>query len=144
MGLISITFGLSYFALFRNKRIEKYVPQNAIFGVCIGVVAAIVSILAHAAGPLIAIYFLSQGKEKKSFMGSIAVYALIGNALKIPSYLISGTMTATTLSLTWPLLIAVPFGILLGWYLNKKLSNANFQTAINVILIGIGLYLMFF
>jgi len=143
LGLMSIIFGLLHFILFRNNRIEKYLPQNKIFGVCIGIVAGIISTLAHAAGPLIAMYFLSQGQKKENFMGSIVVYALIGNSLKVPSYLISGTMTTATLSMTWPLLLVVPPGIFLGWYLNRKLSNANFQTCINLILIGIGLYLMF-
>lgn len=144
IGVISATFGLLHFVLFRNKRIEKCVPQNKIFGICIGIAAGIISTLAHAAGPVTAMYFLSQGQKKESFMGSIVVYALIGNSLKIPSYIFSGTMTATTLAIAWPLLIAAPFGILLGWYLNRKLTNANFQTWINLLLVGIGFYLIFF
>lgn len=143
IGVVSATFGLLYFILLRNKRIEKYVPQKKWFGVFMGATAGIVSTLAHAAGPLTAIYFLSQGQRKENFMGSIVVYSFIGNCLKVPSYLLSGTMTTATLSLTLPLLIATPLGILLGWYLNTKLSNANFQTGINLILIGIGAYLIF-
>ena len=142
IGALVVIFGLLYFLFFKNEKIEKYVPQNWWFGFIMGIIAGITSTLAHAASPLTAMYFLSQGQKKDDFMGSIVVYCLIGNSLKIPSYLLTGIMTEQTLSLTWPLLIIVPIVIAVGWYLNKRLSDISFKGWINAILIGIDLYLI--
>jgi len=141
IGTIAITFSLLYF-LFKNKKVEKYVPQRRWFGIVVGIAAGISSTLAHAAGPLTAMYFLSQGQKKENFMGSITVYCLIGNVLKVPSYIWSGIITIETLFLVWPFLFIAPLGILLGWYLNKRLSDTNFEGWINGVLIIIGFYLL--
>ncbi|MDD5291228.1 MAG: sulfite exporter TauE/SafE family protein [Patescibacteria group bacterium] len=144
IGSLAIVFGASYFFLFKDNRIEKYVPQKTWFGLALGVLAGIVSTLAHAAGPLTTMYFLSQGQRKENFMGSIVVYAFIGNCLKLPSYFFSGILTRETLSFSLPLLLAAVFGIGLGWYLNRRLSDMKFKGAVNGILVAIGLYLVAF
>jgi len=141
-GVMSIVFGLLYFAFFRNNRIEDYFPQSIFLAVPIGILAGVISTLTHGAGPLTAMYFLSQGLKKKNFMGSIVVYALFGNFLKGVIYYKRGLMTSAVWQMSWPLLFAVPLGIALGWYLNRKLSNANFGTWINLLLVGIGVYLI--
>jgi hypothetical protein len=142
IGGLSIFFGLSHFLILKNSRLNRYVPQKSWFGVLMGVFGGVVSTLAHAAGPLTAMYFLSQEDDKERFMGSIIVYSFIGNLLKVPSYILSDTMNAQTWHLTWPLLPAVPIGIGLGWYLNKKMSDANFTSWINAVLVIIGVFLV--
>lgn len=146
IGGLSIIFGCSYFALLRNeKMMANIIPQKAWFGLIMGIIAGISSTLAHAAGPPVAMYLMSQGKgqSKEHFMGTIVVYTLIGNTLKIPAYIVSKSLNAHSLALTWPLIIVVPIGLGLGWWLNKKMTNSNFQVWVNALLIIIGLFLLF-
>lgn len=146
IGALSVLFGLAYFLVFKDeKKLASLVPQNVWFGLAMGVVAGVSSTLAHAAGPPVAMYLMSQtkGQGKESFMGTIVVYSMFGNLLKVPSYLFSGAMSKSTLAITWPLLLVVPFGLTLGWWLNRRLVGVNFQNWINGLLVLIGLYLIF-
>ena len=140
IGGLAVVFGLLHF----YKEIEKHVPKRTWFGLVLGILAGIVSTLAHAAGPLTTMYFLSQSEKKENFMGSIVVYALIGNCLKLPSYVFSGILTRQTLALSLPLLSAAAVGIGLGWYLNRRLSDLKFTGLVNGILVAVGLYLIVF
>lgn len=141
IGGLSILFGLTHFFLKKDKRI---LPQKAWFGILMGMVGGVASTLAHAAGPITAMYFLSQDEEdnKDRFMGSIVFYSFLGNLLKVPSYLVAGTMNAQTWALTWPLLPVAFVGICLGVYLNRKMSTANFAGWINGLLVVIGIFLI--
>ena len=145
IGALSILFGLSYFLFLKDKkRMERTIPQGSWFGLAMGVFAGISSTLAHAAGPPVAMYLMSQakGQSKDNFMGTIIMFAFFGNLIKVPSYLLSGAMTRETLAITWPLLAAIPFGLWLGWLLNRRLSYTNFQVWINLLLVIIGVFLV--
>ena len=145
IGGLAIFFSLCYFLLLRDKaKIEKHIPQNAWFGCVMGVVAGICSTLAAAAGPPVQMYLLSQARtqDKEKHMGTISVYALIGNCLKIPAYLLSGAMTKVTLGITLPLVVVIPIGLALGMLVNNKLSTKMFNDVINILLIPIGIFLL--
>lgn len=134
-----------FFGLTRsNRRIEDVVPQGAWFGFVMGVFAGVCSTLAHAAGPPVQAFMLSQARtqDKWKHLGTISVYAMIGNLLKVPSYLASGAMTASTLQITWPLMLIVPIGLAVGVAIHNKLNSEMFNDVVNVLLIPIGLYLL--
>lgn len=52
----------------------------------IGGAAGIATSVANAAGPIMGIYFLSSGLDKARFMGTTAVFFLVVNVAKIPSF----------------------------------------------------------
>lgn len=152
IGGIAICFALCYFLLLRNKRkLEEIVPQGIWFGITMGVIAGVCSTLAAAAGPPIQMYLLSQARTQRSeeHVGTITVYALIGNWLKVPTYIASGAMTYHTLELTWPLLFALPLGLGIGVLIFRLCrirqgegSPKRFNDVMNGLLIPIGLYLL--
>jgi hypothetical protein len=145
IGAVAIAFSLCYFGLLRDKRkIETVIPQGVWFGLVMGVLAGICSTLAHAAGPPVQMFLLSQvqTQDKQKHLGTISVYAMIGNLLKVPSYLASGAMTTSTLQITWPLALIVPVGLAVGVMIHNKLDNSKFNDVVNLLLIPIGLYLL--
>ena len=56
----------------------------------VGAAAATSSTLAHAAGPIIALYLLPQRLDRQLFVGTCAIYFFILNTAKLPPYYFSG------------------------------------------------------
>ncbi|MDD5039000.1 MAG: sulfite exporter TauE/SafE family protein [Dehalococcoidales bacterium] len=152
IGVLAISFSACYFFFLRDKRkIEEFVPQGVWFGLIMGVIAGVCSTLAAAAGPPVQIYLLSQAKtkNKEEHLGTISVYALIGNSLKVPSYIASGAMTTATWHLAWPLALIIPVGLATGVLIFGAMGDSSrprdprkFNDVVNALLVPIGLYLL--
>ncbi len=152
IGGIAIAFALCYFLFLRDKRkIQDVVPQGVWFGIAMGVMAGICSTLAAAAGPPIQMYMLSQSRtqEAREHVGTITMYALIGNWLKVPTYLASGALNYQTLQITWPLVFALPVGLVIGVLIFRlfrmgehKGRTRLFNDIMNGLLFPIGIFLL--
>lgn len=152
IGILAIGFSLCYFFILRDKRkIEEFVPQGIWFGLIMGIIAGVCSTLAAAAGPPVQMYLLSQAKtkSKNEHLGTVSVYAMIGNWLKVPSYIASGAMTKVTLQMTWPLALIIPLGLAVGVFVFKAMDDPRkpkdprkFNDVVNLLLIPIGAYLI--
>jgi uncharacterized membrane protein YfcA len=95
-------------------------------GAAVGAFAGFASTLAHAAGPIMALYFMAQKLEKRNFVATNALFFTVNNLLKVPPYLASGLITAETLRADLPLVAFIPLGILAGWGLNRMLPQKSF------------------
>ena len=97
--------------------------------------------LAHAAGPIIALYLLPQKLDRQLFVGTCAIYFFILNNAKLPAYYLSGLFgnvsLATTLQLT-PLLVA---GAAVGFWLNKRMNDRVFSTIVYAVTFVLGCYI---
>ena len=107
-----------------------------------GAFAAISSTLAHAAGPIIALYLLPQKLDRQLFVGTCAIYFFILNTAKLPAYYMSGLFESVSPVMTLryvPLLIV---GAVFGFWLNRRLSDRVFTTLVYVITFLLGLYIL--
>jgi len=112
-------------------------------GTCAGLAAGVTSTLAHAAGPITTMYFLPQNMHKSRFVASTALYYWIGNALKLPPYLLLGMVRTDTLAASVMLLPAVVGGALVGVFLHHRVGRRSF-TGIVYCLLGLaGVHLCF-
>ena len=64
----------------------------------VGVAAGFASAVAHAAGPIFALFLLAQRMPKNAFVATNAVFFTVVNLLKVPPYVWSGLITADTLT----------------------------------------------
>lgn len=149
IGILCIVFGsanlILHYSFQGKKRMKDYLPQGIWFGVTIGAIAGVTSTVSHGAGPIFTIFFISQGvEEKKTFMSSMVTFALIGNSMKAVMYGFRGVITPQTISISFslPVILASVFGVILGWYLHRKMSEKGFKVLINIILFLIGVYLL--
>ena len=144
------------FEFVRQKMGWTRVSTSGLFKTACGILAGTTTILGNAAGAVSAAYFSSQGLDKKSFMGTNAVFFFTVNLAKIPLMLAATqiklklgfdadqaqVMNSTTFLLT---LVFFP-GIILGGYCGRKLYSAiperifvpfiltlNFITAIYIV-----------
>ena len=88
----------------------------------IGVVAGFATLVANAAGPLMAIYLIAMRLPKMEFVGTAAVFFLILNLFKVPFMIELGLINGPSLMLNLKLVAVVFAGALLG---RKLLGHIN-------------------
>lgn len=107
-------------------------PHTRAFAWFMGIWGGITTMLANAAGPVMALYFLAVNLPKYAFVGTAAWFFLIVNTLKIPFSTQLGLIRPSTLLFDLVLIPAVAGGILLG----RKLIAIVPQKLFERLLIG--------
>jgi uncharacterized membrane protein YfcA len=108
-----------------------------------GLAAGISSTLAHAAGPIIALYLLPQGLERRLFVGTCAIYFFILNTAKLPAYSLASMFQSNVLLLAAAMLPLVMAGAVFGFWLNRRINDALFSRIVYVLTFLLGWYLLF-
>ncbi|MGC0249657.1 sulfite exporter TauE/SafE family protein [Pseudactinotalea sp. Z1748] len=93
-----------------------------------GFAAGFTTMVANAAGPVMALYLLAVRADKMRFVGTMAWYFLIVNVAKVPFSIGLGLMTTTTLWLTLALAPAVLAGTWMGRTFLRRLPQHRFET----------------
>jgi uncharacterized membrane protein YfcA len=100
-------------------------------GFAAGTAIGMISTLAHAAGPVAAIFLLNQGLPRATFLGTIVLYFFAINTTKlIPYALIPGLIDPASLLIGAAFLPLVPLGTWLGKVIASRLSESLFRTTI--------------
>jgi uncharacterized membrane protein YfcA len=142
IGLESVALvGLHFYRVWRGKR-DLYVPKP-VHNHLVGGTAAVSSTLAHAAGPIIALYLLPQGLDRQLFVGTCAIYFAILNAAKLPGYWFAGQFDGQVLPLSLKVLPLVFLGAVAGFWMNKRMSDRIFSHVVFTATFALGLYLMY-
>ena len=89
--------------------------------------AGFTTLVANAAGPLMAIYLLAMRLPKMAFIGTAAVFFLLLNLFKVPFMVGLGLITVDSFSFNLALAPAVFTGALLGRWLLPRVSQAWFE-----------------
>jgi uncharacterized protein len=111
-------------------------------GLAVGIAAGFASTIAHAAGPILALFLLAQRMSKEAFVASNAVFFTAINLLKVPPYVASGLITRETLWLDLWLLPMIPIGVVAGWAANRLLPQRHFDAIVYVLLLVASLQLI--
>jgi hypothetical protein len=146
VGVLSVGFVLLQFGrMARERRLGRpaaaYRPR-VWHGVGIGAAAGLTSTLAHAGGPVIALFLLPQQLGRRVFVGTVIKYFFVGNLVKLIPYWRQGLMTAPNAMLSLALLPFVLAGSLAGVYLNRRFSDRAFRLVVYGLAFGFGLYLL--
>lgn len=108
-----------------------------------GAVIGIISTLAHAAGPVAAIFLLNQRLPRATFLGTIVLYFFAINTIKLLPYaLIPGLLDPPSLLIGAAFLPLVPLGTFLGKHISSRLSESLFRSTILSLTLLSGLYLV--
>lgn len=105
-------------------------PKHRVVAWGMGVFSGVATMLANAAGPVMAIYLLSMGLPKLAFVGSSASFFLLINCIKVPFS--SGLGLINTASLHFDLLLVplVLVGVLSGRALIKSVPQRLFEALV--------------
>jgi len=127
IGWVILT--LAILQLARTRRPDWFggVPHNAWFAWAMGLATGVASMLANAAGPIVALYALAVSLPKFEMVGTSAWLFLIVNALKIPFSISLGLIHQHTLMLNLTLAPVVAIGVLSGRWLVTHLPQRLFD-----------------
>ncbi len=102
----------------------------------VGLASGVTSTLAHAAGPMLTMYLLAQRLEKRVFVGTTGRMYFIFNSVKVVFLIwIAGVLTLDTFKYGIWLMVLAPFGVRLGSWLNRKVSEKWFVRLIHIFLV---------
>jgi len=107
-----------------------------------GAFAAISSTLAHAAGPVIAMYLLPLKFDRRIFVGTTAVYFLILNTMKLPAYAWNGQLAAAPVTFSLQFLPLVLVGAAAEFWLNRRMTDKLFLRVVYILTFLLGWYVL--
>ena len=103
-------------------------------GTIAGLLLGICSTLAHAAGPIAAIYLLTQELGKQKYVATTIVLFWLANQIKLIPYGMLGMINTNSLTLGLWLIPAVLFGAIIGKMLNRRIGDVKFTGIIYTLL----------
>jgi hypothetical protein len=122
-----IVLGMVALHLIRRRREPGKDAFGAWFAPGVGVLAGITTLVANAAGPLMAIYFLAMRLPKLDFVGTAAVFFLVLNLFKVPFMGGLGLITPESLRLNLFLAPAVLAGAWGGRAVVARIDQRAFE-----------------
>jgi uncharacterized protein len=129
--------------IIRNRwRPDHVYHPKAWQALAVGIAAGFASTLAHAAGPIMAIYFLARKMDKLTFVATNGFFFALVNLMKVPPYAMSGIITRATLLQDLRYMPLVPLGVAGGWALNRYIPEKMFTYVIYTLLIATSLELI--
>ena len=93
----------------------------------LGILAGFTTMVANAAGPVMALYFLALGLPKLVFIGTAAWFFMLVNAFKVPFSAKLGLITSPSLLMDAILLLPMIPGALLGSRLLGRINQRAFE-----------------
>ncbi len=103
------------------------------YGIVLGLLAGITTMMANAAGPILVIYLIAMKLPKKQFIGTSAWYFMILNWVKVPFSAQLGLITAESLRFNLVLFPFVAAGALLGILILKRIPQKTFHAAVQIL-----------
>ena len=122
-----IVLALVAMHLLRRRLFGHEADHGAWFAPTIGVLAGFTTLVANAAGPLMAVYLLAMRLPKLDYVGTGAVFFLLLNLFKVPFMMHLGLVNLPSFSLNLMLLPVVLAGTWLGRLIVAKLNQSLFE-----------------
>lgn len=101
---------------------ESNVPDNVFFRGFVGVMGGFATMIANAAGPIAAFYFLAMRLPKYAFIGTTAWFFLVINIIKVPFMVDLGIINGIWLPFS---LAMMPFAIASTFVAPKIVKHIN-------------------
>jgi len=141
IGCLALFFVARHFLQLVLKQQEWKIGKIA--GILLGFVSGLTSFVAHAGGPPVNAYILSQNLDKTKIVATNVCYFFVVNSVKLVPYFFLGMFSATNLKTSLVLAPLVPVGVLIGYYLHGKVSQGVFMKIAYIFLTIAGFKLLY-
>ena len=133
---ILLALGLQNLKIFKNIKM----PINIYY--LIGLVTGFLNILVGVIAPLLAVILRQSVSEKKSIVGTLGYFGLIGNLFKIIGFTFIGFSFFKYFDSFIMIIPATMIGSKIGQTLLNKISNKIFTIIFQIILVGLAIKLL--
>jgi uncharacterized membrane protein YfcA len=106
------------------------VPHTRAFAWTMGFTAGVTTMLANAAGPVMALYLLAVALPKVDFVGTSAWFFLLINLIKVPFSAQLGLITTPTLTFNLLLVPVIIAGLFLGREIVTRIPQRGFDSLV--------------
>jgi uncharacterized membrane protein YfcA len=131
IGLLCLIFvAMQCYRLLGNE--IPTLPVNPGSSATVGTVAGVVSTLSHSAGPIMTLYLLQERVEKRKLVGTMLLYTLLINSVKLIGYVSIATVSWATVRQSLWMIPFLPVGTLAGVWMNRRLPEKPFMVIMYV------------
>ena len=128
VGVIIVAMAaMSYWRRWRSAGIEDDTPIHWGQGVLMGLLAGFATLVANAAGPLMAIYLVAMRLPKMEYVGTTAIFFALLNLFKLPFMINLGLVSLPSFVFDLTLFPAVLAGALAGRWLLMRINQRLFE-----------------
>ena len=138
LGLITFGFGLYRLWVERGGRIVAASNSPGWVGLLFGIGAGVTSQVAHAGGPPFQMWVTPRRLPHERYIGTNAVLFAMMNWLKVPGYVLLGTLNRQTLAAATMLMPLAVVSTLITLRYIRRMQSARFYTAIYVLMVLLG------
>lgn len=128
VGVIILTLTVVQVTRMFKPKLFDHVPHQLWFSITLGLLAGLTTMLANAAGPVVALYLLAVSLPKMQLIGTSAWLFLVLNCFKIPFSYQLGLISPSTLTVGAAFCLAIPVGMLLGRWLVSRVPQLVFNS----------------
>ena len=138
LGIITLSFGIYRLWVERGERIVAASNSPGWVGMLFGVGLGMGSQIAHAGGPPFQIWVTPRKLRHETYVGTNSVLFALVNWLKVPSYLLLGTLNRQTLTAAAMLLPLAIASTLIAVRAIRRLKTQRFYTIIYCLMLLLG------
>lgn len=117
LGWIILALTVLQLARLRWPDVYGNIPHSAIVAWSLGLLAGMTTMIANAAGPLVALYFVAVGLPKFEIVGTLAWFFFVINLFKVPFSVSLGLIHGSSLAFNLLLTPVVIGGLVAGRWL---------------------------
>jgi hypothetical protein len=114
----------------RPQSADARVPSHWAVAAALGVTSGFITLVANAAGPLLAIYLVAMRLPKMQFMGTAAVFFMVLNLFKVPFMVALGLITVSSFGFNLMLAPAVLLGAYAGRWILLHINQRLFEKVV--------------
>jgi uncharacterized membrane protein YfcA len=143
IGLIVLIMLAVNYCRTRGNKDQINIPTQWWFAAIMGLLAGVTTMMANAAGPIMAIYLLAMQLPKNEFLGTGAWYFLLMNCFKVPFSTNLGLINSGSLYLNLVNLPLIVVGALSGVRLVRYIPEKTFNMLIQFLAVAAAIKLLF-
>lgn len=130
IGALLLVLALVQVVLVWRPRETRHISDSPVAAAGTGLGSGFATMTANAAGPVMTLYLVAQGVEKRRFLGTGALFFFGVNLCKLPFSAGLGLFTAAALWRTVALAPLVLLGAWGGLHVARRLSQTRFDRAV--------------
>jgi uncharacterized protein len=121
---------LGYWRRYLNAQSQQSEGWHWALAAVLGITAGFITLVANAAGPLMALYLVAMRLPKMQFVGTAAVFFMVLNLFKVPFMVDLGLITAQSFEFNLMLAPAVLLGAFAGRWALIRINQALFENLV--------------